>query len=97
MPRLPLEKMDPNAPMTLKHFKADDFHVVCGLREEFRTHEPDAESGHGFLKGDRVMFGRFNIGSYQNDMAEGLVTGIKGDFVRICGELYHHTAVKKLK
>lgn len=82
---------------TLKHFRPDDFHVVTGSREEFhRLHEPDAASGHGFKRGDRVRFGVFSIATFRNEYKTGKVSGIAGDFVRINGELFHRSAVKKV-
>lgn len=80
----------------LKHFRADDFHVVTGSREEVNTHQPDADSGHGFTKGHAVEFGVFNIATFQEDLTQGIVTGIQGPFVRVGTELYHPSRLRKI-
>lgn len=81
---------------TLKHFRSDDFHAVCGLQEEFRSNEPDEEEGFGFKRGDVVGFGVFSIADFKKHFTVGKVTGIRGEFVRIAGELYHHSVVEKI-
>ncbi len=94
-----LDKINPDAPMKLKHFKESDFHEVCGMREEITTLQsahPDEDSGHGFRKGDKVEFGVFNIGTFSEDKAKGIVRGIQGPFVRVGLELYHPQRLRKL-
>jgi len=95
----PLDRMDINQPMKLKHFRESDFHEVCGLREVFNTiHSiPDSDEGHGFRKGDKVEYSVFSLGSLRDDdKKRGIVTGIRDAFVRVGSELYHPSRLRKL-
>jgi len=91
--------MNPDAPMSLKYFTPDDFHAVCGLREEFNTiHSiPDTDEGHGFRKGDKVEWFEFSLATMRDsERRRGVVTGIRDALVRVGADLHVPTRLKLL-
>lgn len=74
----------------VKHLKAKSYDRVRTVLRTAKVIEHDADSGHGFTKGDRVTMtpeGIFNA-ALCGDKPEGYVQGIRGAFVKVNGAYY---------
>ena len=81
----------------LKSLKAKSYDRVRPVLSISEPVEPDAESGHGFCRGDRVVAtaeGLVNA-SLCGDPIVGKVQGVRGETVRVNGQYYAPRMWKK--